>query len=89
MPLSAFLFDALHLDGADLIDRSDAERRVALAGVVPAGMLMPRLVTADVLASFDEHCDAMVELSTRLFGSAEAQEGMRAFLERRPPSWAR
>jgi ATP-dependent DNA ligase I len=48
VPLSAFLFDALHLDGADLIDRSDAERRVALAGVVPAGMLMPRLVTADV-----------------------------------------
>ena len=48
VPLSAFLFDALHLDGADLIDRSDAERRAALAGVVPAGMLMPRLVTADV-----------------------------------------
>jgi ATP-dependent DNA ligase I len=48
VPLSAFLFDALHLDGADLIDLSDAERRAALAGVVPAGMLMPRLVTADV-----------------------------------------
>ena len=47
MPLSAFLFDVLHLDGADLIDLPDAERRAALAGVVPAGMLMPRLVTAD------------------------------------------
>jgi ATP-dependent DNA ligase I len=47
VPLSAFLFDALHLDGADLIDLPDAERRAALAGVVPAGMLMPRLVTAD------------------------------------------
>jgi ATP-dependent DNA ligase I len=47
VPLSAFLFDVLHLDGADLIDLPDAERRAALAGVVPDGMLMPRLVTAD------------------------------------------
>jgi ATP-dependent DNA ligase I len=47
VPLSAFLFDVLHLDGADLIDLPDAERRAALAGVVPPGMLMPRLVTAD------------------------------------------
>jgi ATP-dependent DNA ligase I len=47
VPLSAFLFDALHLDGADLIDLPDAERRAALAGVVPAEMLMPRLVTDD------------------------------------------
>jgi ATP-dependent DNA ligase I len=47
VPLSAFLFDALHLDGVDLIDLPDAERRAALAGVVPPGMLMPRLVTAD------------------------------------------
>jgi ATP-dependent DNA ligase I len=47
VPLSAFLFDVLHLDGADLIDLPDAERRAALAAAVPAGMLMPRLVTAD------------------------------------------
>jgi ATP-dependent DNA ligase I len=47
VPLSAFLFDALHLDGTDLIDLPDADRRAALAGVVPAEMLMPRLVTAD------------------------------------------
>ena len=45
MALSVFLLDALHLDGADLIDLPDAERRAALAGVVQAGMLMPRLVT--------------------------------------------
>lgn len=47
-----------------------------------------RLVTAEVLRTFDEACDAMVETSTRLFGSPEAQEGMRAFLERRAPAWA-
>ena len=45
--LSVFLFDVLHLDGADLIDRPDAERHAALASVVPPQMLMPRLVTGD------------------------------------------
>ena len=29
----------------------------------------------------------MMALSARLFGSEEAQEGIRAFLERRPPAW--
>lgn len=47
VPLSVFLFDALHLDGRDLIDLPDAERHAALASVVPQAMLMPRLVTAD------------------------------------------
>jgi DNA ligase-1 len=46
VPLSVFLFDALHLDGADLVDQPDAERHAALAAVVPPAMLMPRLVTA-------------------------------------------
>ncbi len=45
VPLSVFLFDVLHLNGADLIDRPDAERHAALASVVPQAMLMPRLVT--------------------------------------------
>ena len=47
VPLSVFLFDVLHLDGTDLIDRPDAERHAALAAVVPQAMLMPRLVTED------------------------------------------
>jgi ATP-dependent DNA ligase I len=47
IPLSVFLFDVLHLDGTDLLDQPDAERHAALAAVVPAAMLMPRLVTAD------------------------------------------
>ena len=47
VPLSVFLFDVLHLDGADLIDVPDEERHAALAAVVPADMLMPRLVTDD------------------------------------------
>jgi DNA ligase-1 len=47
VPLSVFLFDALHLNGTDLVDRPDAERHAALAAVVPAPMLMPRIVTED------------------------------------------
>ncbi len=47
VPLSVFLFDVLHLDGADLIDLPDEQRHAALAKVVPAAMLMPRLVTGD------------------------------------------
>jgi DNA ligase-1 len=46
VPLSVFLFDALHLDGADLIDAGDQQRHAALARAVPADLLMPRLVTA-------------------------------------------
>jgi len=45
VPLSVFLFDVLHLDGADLLDLPDQQRHDALAAVVPPGMLMPRLVT--------------------------------------------
>jgi len=51
VPLSAFLFDVLHLDGTDLIDLPDAERHSALVSVVPAEMVMPRLVTDDPVAA--------------------------------------
>jgi ATP-dependent DNA ligase I len=46
VPLSVFLFDALHLEGADLIDLPYWKRHIELAGAVPADLLMPRLVTA-------------------------------------------
>ena len=45
-PLSVFLFDALHLDGADLIDLPDHRRHSGLAWAVPSELLMPRLVTS-------------------------------------------
>ena len=45
VPLSVFLFDVLHLDGTDLIDRPGAERNAALAEAVPESLRMPRLVT--------------------------------------------
>jgi DNA ligase-1 len=47
LPLTAFLFDLLHLDGQDLLGRTGAERHAALAQVVPEPLRMPRRVTAD------------------------------------------
>jgi enoyl-CoA hydratase len=48
-----------------------------------------RLTTAHVRKAIDRDGDRMVELSARLFASEQAHEGMVAFLERRPPRWAR
>jgi DNA ligase-1 len=47
LPLNAFFFDCLHVDGEDLIDRPAAERFEAMTKVLPAESLIPRLVTAD------------------------------------------
>ena len=57
VPLSVFLFDVLHLDGADLIDAEDRQRHAALARSVPPELLMPRLVTAsaeEAIAFFED-----------------------------------
>jgi DNA ligase-1 len=45
--LTTFLFDLLHLDGADLVDDPAAARRAALEGTVPAPLLVPRLEVPD------------------------------------------
>ncbi len=47
VPLTAFLFDLLHLDGDDLIDEPASERFERLAAIAPAGTLIPHLVTSD------------------------------------------
>jgi DNA ligase 1 len=47
-PLTPFLFDALHLDGSDLIDEPASERHRLLARIAPAALLIPRIVTADL-----------------------------------------
>jgi DNA ligase-1 len=48
MPLSAFFFDCLHLDGEDLLDLPARERFAALADRVPATEQVPRIETDDV-----------------------------------------
>ncbi|MFE7761214.1 enoyl-CoA hydratase family protein [Streptomyces sp. NPDC057438] len=45
------------------------------------------LLTAKVLENFDVDAGELTRLSSRLFVSADAREGMTAFLERREPGW--
>jgi enoyl-CoA hydratase len=45
------------------------------------------LLTSKVLESFDLDAGELTRLSSRLFASADAREGMTAFLERREPGW--
>jgi ATP-dependent DNA ligase I len=46
-PLSSFVFDVLHLDGVDLIDRPAGERFAALDERLPEELRVPRIVTDD------------------------------------------
>ena len=48
LPLTPFVFDILHLDGVDLVDRPAAERHALLAATVPEQFRAPRIVTASV-----------------------------------------
>ncbi len=53
-PLAPFIFDVLHLDGEDLLDRPGAERSERLAALLPAEMRVPRTVpgSAEEAAAF-------------------------------------
>jgi DNA ligase 1 len=46
-PLSCFVFDVLHLDGEDLLDRPAEERFSVLDERLPEDLRVPRLVTGD------------------------------------------
>jgi DNA ligase 1 len=46
LPIQAFFFDCLRLEGRSLADRPTRERFEALASALPAPLLVPRLVTA-------------------------------------------
>ena len=56
----------------------------------PQGLAASKgLTTAAILEGFDRRAEELTQQSARLFGSEEAREGMLAFLEKRPPRWAR
>ncbi|OBH21226.1 enoyl-CoA hydratase family protein [Mycolicibacter sinensis] len=55
----------------------------------PQGLAASKaLTTAAVLAGFDRDAERLSLASARMFVSDEAREGMLAFLQKRPPSWA-
>jgi enoyl-CoA hydratase len=60
----------------------------ALRKASPQGLRETKpLLTGVILDGFAARADALAAQSARLFGSAEAAEGVAAFLEKRPPSW--
>jgi enoyl-CoA hydratase len=61
----------------------------ALRACSPQGLRETKpLLTAGILDGFAARAEALADQSSRLFGSAEAAEGMRAFLEKKQPPWA-
>jgi enoyl-CoA hydratase len=69
---------------AEIATLSDALRRCSPQGLTETKPLLSRAARARLEAGAEE----MQQLSRRLFESDEAREGMRAFLEKRPPRWA-
>ncbi|MGA8426288.1 MAG: enoyl-CoA hydratase-related protein, partial [Candidatus Dormiibacterota bacterium] len=79
---------------SEVVLESDLESAVArvvgaLLQAHPHALAATKRILRDVPAmSRDEAFSAMAGISARLFASAEAAEGMDAFLERRPPDWS-
>ncbi|MFB7913966.1 enoyl-CoA hydratase family protein [Streptomyces sp. NPDC056061] len=70
------------------IDQALAPVLDGLRKASPQGLRASKeLVTATVLESFDQHAEDLIARSAALFASADAREGMTAFLERRDPAW--
>ena len=59
LPLSVLFFDCLYRDGVSLVDRPAHERFDALAAALPAPLVVPRLITADVAAAEDFYADTL------------------------------
>ncbi|MFB6814180.1 enoyl-CoA hydratase family protein [Streptomyces sp. NPDC056347] len=73
---------------ADDVDQALAPVLDGLRRASPQGLAASKeLVTATVLESFDQYAEDLIARSAALFASAEAREGMTAFLERREPAW--
>jgi enoyl-CoA hydratase len=77
-----------HADSADELAATVAAFAANLAKGSPQGLAASKaLTTAAIIEGFDRHAEELTQQSAGLFGSAEAREGMSAFLEKRPPRW--
>lgn len=59
VPLTAFLFDLLHVDGQDLVMRAATERFGHLQRIAPAGTLIPHLLTGDQREAAEFYAEAL------------------------------
>jgi enoyl-CoA hydratase len=76
-------------EAVDDIDAGTMAMLDALRAASPQGLRETKpLLTPAILAAFDATANDLAQLSARLFGSAEAAEGMAAFLAKRRPAWA-
>ncbi|UXA12599.1 enoyl-CoA hydratase family protein [Mycobacterium sp. SMC-8] len=67
-----------------------AELTAAIAQGSPQGLAASKaLTTAALIDDFERRAEKLTHQSAALFVSEEAREGMLAFLEKRPPRWAR
>lgn len=74
---------------ADDVDAAVGELLAGVSRGSPQGLAASKALTAAaVLEGFDRDAERLTEESARLFVSDEAREGMLAFLQKRPPSWA-
>jgi len=89
-------FDAAHAraiglltEAADDVPAAVDELVAAFRPCSPQGLAENKaLLSGPLLAELDQRGEAMAGITARLFGTDEVAEGMTAFLERRPPSWA-
>jgi enoyl-CoA hydratase len=74
---------------ADDVDTTVAKLVADVSKGSPQGLAASKaLTTTAVLEGFDRDAERLSTESARLFVSDEAREGMLAFLQKRPPSWA-
>lgn len=74
---------------ADDLDAAVDTLTADLRKCSPQGLAETKpLTTHGVRAAFAQYADEVQAQSARLFASAEAKEGMLAFLQKRPPRWA-
>lgn len=94
--LTGETFDAARAAEIGLVSIAADDVAAAVDGVIadigrgsPQGLAASKaLTTAALLEAFDRDAERLAAESARLFVSDEAREGMLAFLQKRPPSWA-
>ncbi|WP_280319367.1 enoyl-CoA hydratase family protein [Nocardia wallacei] len=89
-------FDAAEAERTGLITLAADDPAAAVARLrselrqgSPQGLAeSKRLVNAALLAEFDRSAEELAKRSASCFGTPEVVEGMTAFFQRRPPTWA-